>query len=291
MFTRSAIVLMAFLAAGQGFSQTTVNLLNQGKNFDFSSFPFTRPVTVGTALPSTCQVGQLFFNSAAAAGVNLYACTATNVWTLEGGSGGSGGSGNSGSGASMASQLGDFATTLSSGTLTIGSGCSVSTPCNVRVGNTVYSFRSPATVTVTGSSSGLIFIYVDSAGNLTAGSSVALSCSGCVYVAGIVAFPSGSVPLFNWSVTSGNLVGGSAVDFRSFLSTKVNASGPGILIAENAGVSTISIDPSLVSTYVTTPPPTSSASCSTGQFSIDSNYYYFCIAANSWKRIAWGSSF
>jgi hypothetical protein len=273
-------------------SQTSVNLQTQSRNPDFSTFPFTRPVTVGTALPSTCQVGQLFFNSAAAAGVNLYACTATNVWTLEAGNGGgTGGSGTSSGGASMASQLGDFGTTLSNGTLTIGSGCSTSTPCNVRVGNTVYSFKSPATVTVTGSSSGLIFIYVDSAGNLTAASTVGLSCSGCSYVSAITAFPSGSVPLFTWTVTSGNLAGGSGVDFRAFLSTKVTASGPGILIAENAGVSTISVDSSFVSTYVATAPSTSTASCSTGQFSVDSNYYYFCIAANSWKRIAWGSSF
>lgn len=273
----------------QGFGQTAVNLLNQGRNPDFSSFPFTRPVSVGTALPATCQVGQLFFNSAVAAGVNLYACTATNTWSLEGGN--SGGGGSSSGGASSASQLTDFSTTLSNGTLTIGSTCSASTPCNVRVGNTVYSFKSPATVSATGSTSGLIFIYVDSVGNLTAGSTVALTCTGCTYVSGITGFPAGSVPLSNWTVTSGNLVAGSAVDFRAFLSTKVLASGPGILISENTGISTISIDPSVASTYVTTAPSTSSASCSTGQFSVDTNYYYFCIAANTWKRIAWGSSF
>lgn len=290
MFLKSATVL--FLIAGYGFSQTTVNLQNQGKNPDFSTFAFTRPVTVGTALPATCSVGQLFFNSAAAAGVNLYACTATNVWSLEAGnSGGGGGTGGSGSGASFASQLGDFSTSLSSGTLTIGSGCSASTPCNVRVGNTVYSFKNPATVTSSGSTSGLVFIYVDSAGNLTAGSTATLSCSGCLYVSGISAFPAGSIPVANWTVSGGNLASGSGVDFRAFLSTKALASGPGILVSENSGVSTISVDPTLVSTYVSTPPTTSSSTCSIGQFSVDSNYYYFCAAANVWKRIAWGSSF
>jgi hypothetical protein len=291
MFIRSATVL--FLIAGYGFSQTTVNLQNQGKNPDFSTFAFTRPMTVGTALPATCSVGQLFFNSAAAAGVNLYACTATNVWSLEAGNGGSGGggTGGSGSGASFASQLGDFSTTLSNGTLTIGSGCSASTPCNVRVGNTVYSFKSSATVTASGSTSGLVFIYVDSAGNLTAGSTATLTCSGCVYVSGTTAFPAGSIPLANWTVSGGSLAAGSGVDFRAFLSTKPLASGPGILVAENSGVSTISVDTTIVSTYVSTPPTTSSSSCSTGQFSVDSNYYYFCISSNVWKRIGWGSSF
>ena len=162
-------------------------------------------------------------------------------------------------------------------------------PINLRIPLTLVG--TTETVTVTGSSSGLIFIYVDAMGNLTAGSTVALTCTGCTYASGIVAFPSGSVPLFDWTVTSGNLASGSGVDFRAFLSTKVNTSGPGIVIAENAGASIISVDPSFVSTYVVTVPSTSGASCSTGQFSVDSNYYYFCIAANSWKRVAWGSSF
>ena len=291
MLIRSATVLL--LIAGYSLGQTNVNILNQVKNPDFSSYPFTRPITVGTALPSTCQLGQLYFDSAAAAGVNLYACTATNVWSLEAGNGGSGGGGGtgSGSGASFASQLGDFSTSLSSGTLTIGAGCSASTPCNVRVGNTVYSFKSSATVTASGSTSGLVFIYVDSAGNLTAASTATLTCSGCLYVSGVTGFPAGSIPLANWTVSGGALAAGSGVDFRAFLSTKANLSGPGILIAENSGISTISVDPTVVSTYVSTPPTTSSSSCSVGQFSVDSNYFYFCASANVWKRIAWGSSF
>lgn len=283
-----------FGLVGQANAQTpptTVNLQTQGRNPDFSSFSFTRPITVGTTLPSTCQVGQLFFNSAATAGTNLYACTSTNVWTLEaGGSGGTGGSSSSG-GASFAAQLGDFGTTLSNNTLTIGSGCSASTPCNVRVGNTVYSFKSSATVTASGSTSGLVFIYIDGSGNLTAGSTATLTCTGCLYVSGATAFPSGSIPLFNWTVTSGNFAGGSGTDFRAFLSTKALAGGAGILVSENSGISTISIDPTVAATFVSTPPTTSSSTCSTGQFSVDSNYYYVCSATNVWKRIAWGSSF
>jgi hypothetical protein len=277
---------VAHLAAQASATSTTINLQTQSRNPDFSSFPFTRPVTVGTALPSTCQVGQLFFNSAASAGSNLYACTASNVWTLE-----TGASSGSGSGASFAAQLGDFSTSLSGGTLTIGAGCSATTPCNVRVGNTVYSFKSSATVTASGSTSGLVFIYVDNLGNLTAGSTATLTCTGCLYVSGVTAFPAGSIPLANWTVTGGSLSAGSGVDFRAFLSTKALTGGTGVLIAENNGTSTISADPSVVSTYVVTPPPTSATTCSTGQFSVDSNYFYFCNAPNVWKRIAWGSSF
>ena len=53
---------------------------------DFSGAASTKPFTVGTTLPGTCVVGQAFFNSAASAGANWYACTATNTWTLQSGS-------------------------------------------------------------------------------------------------------------------------------------------------------------------------------------------------------------
>lgn len=41
----------------------------------------------GTALPSTCQVGRLFFDTDATAGSNVYGCTSANTWTLQGASG------------------------------------------------------------------------------------------------------------------------------------------------------------------------------------------------------------
>ena len=107
----SRIIVSMLLAAVPAFSQiTTLNLSTQGRNADFSNLAVTRPVTVGASLPSSCQLGQLFFNSGAAAGSNLYGCTAPNTWTLQGngttggttGTGtGSGGGGNSGTGAAL----------------------------------------------------------------------------------------------------------------------------------------------------------------------------------------------
>jgi hypothetical protein len=285
MFNRFGMAILALLA-GQAFGQTSsgtsVDLQAQGRNPDFSNFIFTRPITVGTALPASCQVGQFYFNSAASAGANLYACTAPNVWALEAGGNGSG----SGSGASMAAQLGDFAPVLASETLTVGAGCSTSTPCNARIGNTVYTFRNSATVTPAASTSGLVFLYIDGAGNLTAGSSVTLTCNGCTYVSGVTSFPSNSIPLFSWTLTSGAFVTGGETDFRAVLSSKNLLSGMGILISENAGTSTISVDPAIVSTQVLTPPGTSSAACTAGQFSFDSNYYYLCVGNSTWKRVA-----
>ena len=78
------IVVAALLALCPAYSQvTTLNLGTQSRNADFSNLSFTRPVTVGTSLPATCQVGQLFFNRAATPGSNLYGCTAANTWTLQ----------------------------------------------------------------------------------------------------------------------------------------------------------------------------------------------------------------
>lgn len=45
---------------------------------------------VGTALPLTCAVGDIAFDSDATAGSNIYGCTAVNTWTLQAGGGGSG---------------------------------------------------------------------------------------------------------------------------------------------------------------------------------------------------------
>jgi hypothetical protein len=281
-FGIAGLVLLAGQAFGQTSTGTTVDLQVQGRNPDFSNFSFTRPVAVGAALPSSCQLGQFYFNSAALPGANVYACTARNVWTLEGGSGSS-------SGSTMAAQLGDFAAVLASGTLTVGGGCSASNPCNVRLGNTVYSFKNSAIVTPSGSNSGLVLLYIDGAGNLIAGSTVGLTCNRCTYASGVTSFPSNSIPLFSWTLTGGAFDATGGTDFRAVLSAKNLLSGMGMLISETAGTSTISVDPSIVSTQVLTPPATSNAACTTGQFSTDSNYYYVCIGSDTWKRVALSS--
>ncbi len=83
---RWAMALLMLLA-GRGVSQTitTLNLSTQGRNADFSNFPFTRPMSLGSALPSGCQVGQFFFNTAAPAGANVFGCNQPNTWFVVGG--------------------------------------------------------------------------------------------------------------------------------------------------------------------------------------------------------------
>lgn len=55
--------------------------------WDASSASSTRPAKAGTTLPGSCAVGELFFRTDAAAGQNLYFCTATGIWTQMAGGG------------------------------------------------------------------------------------------------------------------------------------------------------------------------------------------------------------
>mgnify|MGYP005844760539 CR=1 FL=1 len=57
---------------------------------DFTGSASTAPMKAGTSLPGTCTVGQAFFKTDAAAGQNIYLCTAANTWTQVQGGGGSG---------------------------------------------------------------------------------------------------------------------------------------------------------------------------------------------------------
>jgi hypothetical protein len=81
----SRVMLLVFIATksmcfGDGAS-TLINLATQARNPDFSAFPVTKPITVGTSLPPTCEVGQLFFNVAAPLGQNIYGCATAGSWT------------------------------------------------------------------------------------------------------------------------------------------------------------------------------------------------------------------
>ncbi|MGA2434790.1 MAG: hypothetical protein ABSG25_05835, partial [Bryobacteraceae bacterium] len=73
---------LPLVLAGGLYGQTTVNggRAITGK-WDASGAATTKPAKTGTTLPATCAVGEQFFNTSAAPGANLYACTATNTWT------------------------------------------------------------------------------------------------------------------------------------------------------------------------------------------------------------------
>ena len=65
--------------------QTLVDLKTQTKSVDFAAATATKPFKTGTILPATCGIGEAFFKTDAPAGVNLYACTSLNAWSLQSG--------------------------------------------------------------------------------------------------------------------------------------------------------------------------------------------------------------
>src|ERR1700728_1166155 len=140
---RILLLLATLGGAGALFGQLTqIDLRLQARDVDFSGANSTKPLQLGTGLPSTCTLGSMYYRLDAPAGMNVYGCTSTNPWTLE-----------QAPAASMASQLGDFAVTwTSTTTLSIGANCSTTTPCQVRFGALVYSFGSGATATISAGS-------------------------------------------------------------------------------------------------------------------------------------------
>lgn len=234
--------------------------------------------------PSSVTVTQIqsraVSSAAPASGQALAWNASTNRWepsTI-------GTSGGGGSGASLASQLGDFAVTrVSASTLNIGANCSIATPCAVRFGGLVFSFPNGASVTVT-AGTGLAYVYIASSGALTVGHNLTASCTACVAQAGVTAFPADAIPLFTWSATSGSwdLTGGT--DWRAFLSSKSVVPGSGLTSVESSGKTILSVDP-VFAGQRTSPPATSSSTCTPGSWATDSSFYYVCVSQNSWRRV------
>ena len=71
---------LLLIASNIGLPQTRTDLKTQSKNVDFSTATLVRPFRTGTALPATCLVGEMFFKTDAAPGVNVYGCVAVNTW-------------------------------------------------------------------------------------------------------------------------------------------------------------------------------------------------------------------
>jgi hypothetical protein len=249
MRTKSCLLLALAVTASVA-AQTRVDLQTQGKNADFSAAPAVRPFPTGSALPATCRPGDMYYLLTSAAGQNLYGCTATNVWSLEGDGQSSGGT--SSSGASGFSQLQDFRVQWVSGSsLTVGSGCSSTNPCNVRIGSSVWRFEAPLTVGIV-AGSGTLYVYIDNAGTLTAGHTMMVTCSaGCSAVYGILGFPTDSIPLFSWAASNGQWVQSGGTDQRAALNNRVVSAGPGIVATDSGRQIQFQVDPAAVARWRT----------------------------------------
>lgn len=173
------------------------------------------------------------------------------------------------SGAQMTWQLLDLNVTRdSTGTvLTIGGSCSSATPCHVRFGNASYSVITPAQATVGAGSTGIAFVYVMPGGQLAVGHNISVTCSGCVATSGVTSFPPTSLPLYSWTASNGlwDLNGGT--DLRAMLSTTSVSAGTGIALANSGSAITMSVDSSVVPSYLSASSALNFGSLSSGSCS------------------------
>ena len=265
----SVFVFAVWVSAAVG--QTRIDLKNQSRAVDFSGAVSTKPAKSGSALPTNCGTGEVYLLTTAVPGSNLYVCTATNVWSLQG----------SGGAATAPNTL--IVSQTSNTVLTIGASCTASKPCNVRAGSSTYSFLNSATATLTGGT-GTAYLYVSAAGVLTVGHNVSLSCAGgCVAQTGVTGFPVDSTPIASWSASNGTWLAAGGADMRSFLNKDYVTTGVGLMTVSGAGYQSISVDQAAVGLR-TVVPGSSASACTQGAWAVDSSYYYICVATNTWKR-------
>lgn len=233
-----AIACLSSLAIGQ----TSIDLRTQTRDVDFSSAISTKPSKAGTTIPAICSPSETFFKLDAAAGQNLYLCTALNTWTLL-----SGGGSGSGTGVSL-----PFSSTASTSLLSITNGAMAAFGCNganaaIPAGTTT---AAPGT------------------GNATETLRVGISCSdarlklitpsntfvcapagfsGCDTVAGN-AFPDGVIPLASVVLTASGstFTFGAVTDLRAPFQDDPPAAGIGLVYSKSGTVRTISIDTTVV---------------------------------------------
>lgn len=111
------------------------------------------------------------------------------------------------------SRLSDFnVVRLSNSVLRWSPTFSASTPGNVQIGDTVFTYTSPYTITRTGGN-GTLRLYVNSSGVRSCLVSGDLTVSGMICSSGSD-FPGGSIMRFSWATTSGSW-NASGVDYRS----------------------------------------------------------------------------
>lgn len=170
-----------------------------------------RRANLQTTLPATCNVGEQVFKTDAAAGQNLYGCTATNTWTQLGGAAG-------------------FAQMRTSGTvLDVTAG-------KAGIGSTRTAY-SAATLTLSGTSaSSTVYVYISEAGIYTCGHNGAttLTSAVCTVATGVTAFPLRSVPIFKATYTSGAWDVSGITDERPVVSRDIIRCGEGLSCAQDA---------------------------------------------------------
>jgi hypothetical protein len=278
----------AFLQSVSSDIQTQLNLKSPSSHSHFAAGDVTGDLSSNTV---TALQNRPVSAVAPGSGQVLGWNAGSSQWEPQTGSGGGGA-------ATMGAQLGDFGVVRTTSlTLQIGVGCSNTTPCNVRLGSTTFSFTQGSTLTVGGTTlgAGTVFIYIARSGALTAGHNFpagdTLSCGNCTVQAAVPAFPLDSIPLYTWTATwpVGSPVRfdvGGGIDQRATYSAgKAIAPGVGLIAADLGATTNLALDTSLVGLRVGVP-ATAVTACDSGSWAADGSFLYICFQANGWRRVA-----
>jgi len=242
--TRTISLLIFIITILKG--QTFINLGKQGNRVDFSNQSRTIPQRIVNALPSTCVLGEQAYLATAPAGENLYFCTGPNIWTINRG-------GNS-TQPTRLSQLQDFNVTRATNTtLIVGSSCSINQPCLVQNGAAVTSITAPVTVTLTGTTTGTIYTYIDEANKIIVGATTGMlvSCSDpCQTAENATGFPVSSIALYQWgSFNAAGQWDQTGTDRRAVFRREVPVAGEGLVSQQQGNIRRWSLDTTVVSRY------------------------------------------
>jgi len=234
-----AAASIASLAIGQ----TSIDLRTQAKNVDFSTASTTKPSKAGTLLPAACSAGETFFKLDAAAGQNLYLCTALNAWTAIIGNGVSG----QGTGVSL-----PFGVSATASVVSIANSTATAFGCNGT--NTLVAVGTTTIAPGVGTATEILRIGIsctDGRLKLIAPTNTfvctAAGFSGCDTVTGN-SFPDGVIPLASVVMTTSgsNFVFGAVTDLRATFQDDPPAAGTGLVYSKSGSVRTISIDTTVV---------------------------------------------
>jgi hypothetical protein len=230
------LLLITALTVVSVFGQAQIDGLTARGTVNMSGATTTKPVKTGTSAPGTCAVGEMFFDTDATAGQNLFACTATNTWTLQSGS----------------STLADgdktdvtvsdsgtvwkldhrFQCAVASATLT----CSNAAAIPMATGDTINNIAAASRTASGGVGTCSWFVY-ESAGTIYFGSNTGSSCSATLSgmtSSNVTAFPANVNPIAEGTISSG-VIQSSVTDRQATLrAPKVLTEGTNITLTETA---------------------------------------------------------
>lgn len=291
MYKYLALILLTTLPAW-------TQIVSHGKTaasssvFDFSGAGRTAPNKTGTALPGTCTVGDTFFDTDDPAGQNLYACTATNTWTL------------------ISGVIIDLkATKTSSTVVNFAAG-------KANFGATTYAPVAGSITITAGTGSGTAKRYLSSSGAVViehpTAAGVTITCSNCTQSQVTTpAVPNTAIHLDDITITSG--AWDTVTDKRGMLSTLALQNGTGMNSTHSSGVWTLAIDTATVpllggnnsftgdfdagstTLFRVRKGSADPATCTADQgelfYNTTSDLLKHCSATNTWTSTAGGSGF